>query len=138
MRRSLGCWLSARVGLGMLVLDSILNPLPSEVIRPGAQSQPVSAIPTEGSPIAGPHTALDMLLSVLQNPDTMPAEVRSNVCSLLGQLGRKGVVEEESSVQDVMRMKAKSRELLEGLATDSEGTTQMVSAAARRALETWA
>ena len=125
------------MGPGTLVLDAILNPLPSEVIRPGVQSQPVSAIPTEGSPIAGPRTALDMLLSVLQNPDTMPAEVRSNVCALLGQLGRKGVVS-ESRVQDVARMKGAAKELLEGLATKSEGNAQMVSAAARRALEAWA
>ena len=89
------------------------------------------------SPIAGPRTALDMLLSVLQNPDTMPAEVRSNVCALLGQLGRKGVVS-ESRVQDVARMRGAAKELLEGLATKSEGNAQMVSAAARRALEAWA
>lgn len=121
----------------MLVLDSILNPLPSEVFRPGTQSQPVSAIPTEGSPISGPHTALDMLLSVLRNPDTMPAEVRSNVCALLGQLGKKGVVD-ESRARDVARMKEESKELLEGLATNSEANTQMVSAGAKRALQTWA
>ncbi|KZT68996.1 hypothetical protein DAEQUDRAFT_727172 [Daedalea quercina L-15889] len=128
--------LSTHANGGTLVLDALLNPLPSEVIRP-SQSQPVSAIPTEGSPIAGSHTAFDMLLSVLRNPETMPAEVRSNVCALLGQLGRKNVVD-ESRAQDVARMKSSAKELLEGLVADPEENTQMVSASAKRALEAWA
>jgi len=128
--------LSTHANGGTLVLDAIMNPLPSEVIRP-SQSQPVSAIPTEGSPDAEPRTALDMLLSVLRNSDTMPAEVRSNVCALLGQLGRKGVAG-ENRAEDLARMKGAAKELLERLAADSEGSTQMVSASARRALEAWA
>ncbi|KAH9934795.1 uncharacterized protein B0H18DRAFT_978305 [Fomitopsis serialis] len=128
--------LSTHANGGTLVLDAIMNPLPSEVIRP-SQSQPVSAIPTEGSPDAEPRTALDMLLSVLRNSDAMPAEVRSNVCALLGQLGRKGVVGEDRA-EDLARMKGAAKELLERLAADSEGSTQMVSASARRALEAWA
>lgn len=76
-------------------------------------------------------------MSLLGHPRSMPAEVRSNVCSLLGQLGRKGVVT-ESRAEDMARMQRTTKELLEGLATDSEGNTQMVSASARRALEAWA
>ncbi|KAL1947755.1 hypothetical protein VTO73DRAFT_13479 [Trametes versicolor] len=123
---------------GTLVLDSLLNPLPTEAIR--STSQPLSAVSaSEGSPVVGPRRALDMLTNLLRDSSTnVPAEVRSNVCALLGHLGRKGVVA-ESRATDLQRMKDGTRELLEGLAHDSEvpGNPKVV-AAAKRALEAWA
>ena len=120
------------------MLDSLLNPLPTEAIR--TTSQPLSAVSaTEGSPVVGPRRALDMLISVLRegNPN-VPAEVRANVCALLGHLGRKGVVA-ESRATDLQRMKDGTRELIEGLAREGEAPSNpKVVAAAKRALEAWA
>ncbi|KAI8998730.1 hypothetical protein BD414DRAFT_475906 [Trametes punicea] len=122
---------------GTLVLDSLLNPLPTETIR--SSSQPLSAVSaTDASPVTGPRRALDMLISVLRdNNSNVPAEVRANVCALLGQLGRKGVVAESRAV-DLQRMKDSTRELLEGLSRAEGPSHAKVAAAAKRALEAWA
>lgn len=123
------------------MLDSLLNPLPTEAIR--TTSQPLSAVSaTEGSPVVGPRRALDMLASVLREPASaskVPPEVRANVCALLGHLGRKGVVA-ESRVTDLQRMKEATGELVEALAKDGDGSpaNAKVAAAAKRALEAWA
>ena len=126
---------------GTLVLDSLLNPLPSEALRSSSASQPVSAISvTEGSPVVGPGRALDMLIGTLRegSAPNVPPEVRSNVCALLGHLGRKGVVA-ESRATDVQLMTESTRELIEVLAKE-EGpqSNPKVATAAKRALEAWA
>ena len=126
---------------GTLVLDSLLNPLPSEALRSASTSQPMSAVSvTEGSPVVGPKRALDMLISTLRegSAPNVPPEVRLNVCALLGHLGRKGVVA-ESRATDVQRMTESARELFEVLARE-EGpqSSPKVAGAARRALEAWA
>ncbi|CDO70798.1 hypothetical protein BN946_scf184798.g114 [Trametes cinnabarina] len=121
---------------GTLVLDSLLNPLPAEAIR--SSSQPLSAVSaTESSPVTGPRRALDMLISVLRdsNPN-VPAEMRANVCALLGHLGRKGVVAESRAV-DLQRMKDSTRELIEGLSRADDPGNAKVAAAAKRTLEAW-
>lgn len=112
-----------------------MNPLPSEALRQ-PQSQPISAIPSEGSPaIVGPRRALDMLTAVLRNTDrSIEAEVCSNVCVLLGHLGRKGVVSEDRAA-DLERLKDSTRGLLEQAAQD--GNARSLNAAAKRALEAW-
>ncbi|CCL99147.1 uncharacterized protein FIBRA_01162 [Fibroporia radiculosa] len=120
---------------GTLVLDAILNPLPSEVVR-SSQSQPVSAVPTEGSPVVGPRSALDMLVFVLGNAESMPMEVRANVCALLGQLCRKGVVAKDRT-EDLARMKEATRELIEELGNEIDGKPSPLSVSAKRALEAW-
>ena len=123
------------------MLDSLLNPLPTEAIR--TTSQPLSAVSaTEGSPVVGPRRALDMLASVLREPASaskVPPEVRANVCALLGHLGRKGVVA-ESRATDLQRMKEATGELVEALAKDGDGSpaNAKVAASAKRALEAWA
>ncbi|TBU50670.1 hypothetical protein BD309DRAFT_944442 [Dichomitus squalens] len=131
--------ISTHANGGTLVLDSILNPLPSEAVR--TTSQPLSAVSvTEGSPVVGPRRALDMLISTLRegSAPNVPPEVRSNVCALLGHLGRKGVVA-ESRATDVQRMKESTRELLEALAKeDGPQGNPKVAVAAKRALEAWA
>ena len=90
--------------------------------------------------MVGPRRALDMLIGVLRegSAPNAPPEVRSNVCALLGHLGRKGVVA-ESRATDVQRMKESTRELIEALAKDDgpQGNPK-VAAAAKRALEAWA
>lgn len=129
---------------GTLVLDSLLNPLPTEAIR--TTSQPLSAVSaSEGSPVVGPRRALDMLVGVLRegSAPNVPPEVRSNVCALLGHLGRKGVVA-ESRTTDLEQMKESTKALIDALAKEAEGArgqvqaNAKVAAAAKRALEAWA
>ncbi|KAI0950311.1 hypothetical protein AcV7_008820 [Taiwanofungus camphoratus] len=128
--------MSTHANGGTLVLDAILNPFPAETIR-GSQLQSPSAATSEGSPVVDPRNALDMLVAVLRNSEkTIPVEVRANVCVLLGQLGRKGVVGDDR-IDDVERMKNSTRELLEGAVNSSEGNTRIFSSAAKRALEAW-
>ncbi|KZT11398.1 uncharacterized protein LAESUDRAFT_734264 [Laetiporus sulphureus 93-53] len=131
--------LSMHINGGTMVLDAILNPLPSEVIRSTLSlSQPASAISSDGSPVADLHSALDMLVVVLKNTDNnFAVEISANVCALLGQLGRKGVVSPDR-VDDVARMKLCTKELLETAAANRDGGARMLSAAAKRALEAFA
>ncbi|TCD60352.1 hypothetical protein EIP91_010326 [Steccherinum ochraceum] len=71
-------------------------------------------------------------------PASLPVEVRANICSLLGHLGRKGVVVNRE--QDVQVLRDSTKEYLEALARDA-GTTDgqnKSAAAAKRALEAWA
>lgn len=118
---------------GTLVLDSILNPLPSEVIRP-SQSQPASAVAVD-SPVVGPRSALDMLVSVLSSTEkTIAAEIRANICQLLGQLGKPGAVSEDRAA-DVARMKERTRNPLEKAA--SSPGENVLSVSAKRALDAW-
>ncbi len=89
----------------------------------------------------GPRRALDMLIGVLRegSAPNVPPEVRSNVCALLGHLGRKGVVAENRAI-DLQQLKESTRESIEALAKDPEGPqgNPKVVAAAKRALEAWA
>ncbi|KAH9951320.1 hypothetical protein B0H21DRAFT_718473 [Amylocystis lapponica] len=129
--------LSTHEAGGTLVLDAILNPLPTETIR-SSQSQPISAVTSDGSPVVGPRRTLDMLTAVLRSSQgNIAPEVRANVCGLLGQLGRAGVVKDDRK-NDVDQMKDSTRELLENAARETEETLKVFSGAARRALEAWA
>lgn len=126
--------LSTHANGGTLVLDSILNPLPSEVIRP-SQSQPASAVAVD-SPVVGPRSALDMLVSVLSSTErTVAAEIRANICQLLGQLGKSGAVSEDRAA-DVARMKERTQNLLEKAASSPD--ENVLSVSAKRALDAWA
>lgn len=112
-----------------------MNPLPVETpLRGGSLPMPVSAGPAADSPAVGtPRRALDMLVSCLRNADgRLPAEVRANVCALVGQLGRPGVVP-DSRAQDVRVLRDELRELLDAARADPAP----VGAAAKRALEAW-
>ncbi|KAI0798080.1 hypothetical protein C8Q75DRAFT_796346 [Abortiporus biennis] len=152
--------LSTHAAGGTLVLDALLNPLPLEsTSRQNSLNNPISAggvIPTpgvmggggEGSPIVGPRRALDMLTSVLRGSSsipttpstTTPMEVRSNICALVGHLGRKGVVSSDRE-RDVETMKESLRDLLECAAKDNNNgvtdTPKGFGASAKRALEVW-
>lgn len=122
--------------IGLIVLDALLNPLPSEA--PSRAALPVSAgPPSTDSPVVGnggPRRALDMLVTSLRNTDgKTPMEVRANICALVGHLGHTGVVPESRS-HDVDTMKEALKELLVA-AKDESGH---VGAAAKKALEAWA
>ena len=120
---------------GLVVLDAIMNPLPTETPRGAAAfAVPVSAGPATDSPLVGtPRRALDMLASCLRNADgRLPAEVRANLCAAVGHLGRAGVVP-ESRADDLRVMQEELRDLLVAAAQDPNP----VGAAAKRALETW-
>lgn len=114
-----------------------MNPLPTEAVR-SAQSVPVSAAASEGSPTVTARTALDMLAYVLRNADNnMPVEVRANACALLGQLGRTGSVAANRGV-DLEKLKDSTRDLLENAAREADGNAKVLAGAAQRALEAWA
>ncbi|KAH9946201.1 uncharacterized protein BXZ73DRAFT_86375 [Epithele typhae] len=123
---------------GTLVLDSLLNPLPTEAVRATTQP-PMSAVSaTENSPTVGPRRALDMITAVLRESagPKVPPEVRANACALLGHLGRKGVVAENRAT-DLARMKDATREVVEALARDEDQGNGRVAASGKRALEAW-
>ncbi|EMD38507.1 hypothetical protein CERSUDRAFT_113687 [Gelatoporia subvermispora B] len=128
--------LSTHSAGGTLVLDSILNPLPTEAVR-SPQSVPVSAATSEGSPTVHPRHTLDMLVYALRNADNnMPAEVRANVCALLGQLGRKGTVTDDRAL-DLQKLKDSTRDLMESASREQNGNAKVLAGAAQRALEAW-
>ncbi|KIP09107.1 hypothetical protein PHLGIDRAFT_103348 [Phlebiopsis gigantea 11061_1 CR5-6] len=127
--------LSTHSSGGLVVLDAIMNPLPTETPRGAAAfAVPVSAGPATDSPAVGtPRRALDMLASCLRNADgRLPAEVRANLCALVGHLGRPGVVP-ESRAQDLRAMQEELKDLLAAAANDPNP----VGAAAKRVLDTW-
>ncbi|KZT26246.1 hypothetical protein NEOLEDRAFT_1132274 [Neolentinus lepideus HHB14362 ss-1] len=143
--------LSMFPGGGKIVVDAVLNPLPQEVSL--RQSKPLASAsnPTSASTgsassspiVVGPTRALDMLTTVLKSPETpplIPVEVRANVCSLLGQLGKKGTVnEDDHRAADVDKVKSATRELLESSARISGGNGgALMSGAAKKALDAWA
>ncbi|THG97815.1 hypothetical protein EW026_g4259 [Hermanssonia centrifuga] len=128
--------LSTHTSGGLVVLDALLNPLPTETPPHGGPlSQPISAGPSTDSPAIGmPRRALDMLVSSLRNADgRTPVEVRGNICALLGRLGRQGVVP-ESRVHDVGAMKLSTKEWVE----EAAGEEGPIGGAARKTLEAWA
>ena len=121
--------------IGLVVLDALLNPLPSEMAARAALSMPVSAGPpsTDSPAVGGPKRALDMLVISMRNADgKMPMEVRANICALVGHLGHAGVVP-DSRAHDVHTMKETFRDLLE-FAKDESGH---VGNAAKKALDAW-
>lgn len=139
--------ISTRTGGGVIVLDSIMNPLPSEVNARGGAAPisaggPLTAGNGVDSPVMGPRRALDRLVAVLRAPSTsepqaprtpiIPVEVRANVCALVGRLGRKGVVPEDR-IRDLQAMKESLKEILEH--ATKEGNE--VATAAKRVLEAW-
>lgn len=98
-----------------------------------SSGEPESQNSAEESPVAGPARALDVLIGVLKNPESRcPAEVRANVCTLFGQLGRKGGVEAERA-DDVQHLKEATKAVLENLAEGKD----LLAGAAKRTLETW-
>lgn len=122
--------------IGLIVLDALLNPLPSEANPRGALVVPPSAGPsaTDSPVVGGPRRALDMLVHSMRNSDgKTPNEVRANICSLVGRLGHAGVVP-ESRAQDVHILKESFGDILT-MGKDEPGP---FGVAAKKALDAWA
>lgn len=119
---------------GVIVLDAIMSPLPSEVTQgpnPLSSNAPGSG---EASPVVGPARAIEGLGSLLKRSNPRcPPEVKANVCALLGQLGRKGGRTSEERKTDVEKMKAATKDVL---AKYSQGK-DVLGKAAKSVLEAW-
>jgi hypothetical protein len=103
-------------------------------------SESAASMSSEASPVTGPPRALDLLLAALKNRSGRNApEVRANICALLGQLGRPGVVDEADAAR-LAKMKHQAKPILEAAAaTDrtSQGHTALATTA-EKAIEGWA
>ena len=120
------------------VLDSITCELPKEVSPSRQNSLDVEASDTK--PNSGtqftPTTALDMLVHILENTDSkFPAELRSNACTLLTNLGSNTTVEGEVRKEEKTRVSTAVRPMLESLKSTPESLH--ISVAAQRALSVW-
>jgi hypothetical protein len=121
---------------GPIVLDAITSPLPTEVQQAPNPLPSLGESETtsneESSPVV-PKRALDVLLVVLKGPDSRcPIEVRANICTLLGQLGRKGVAEGDREVE-AQKMKDAASEMLQSFLKGKD----LLAGAAKRTLEAW-
>lgn len=104
------------------VSPSRQNSLDSTVANP---SVPTLSLPD--APQETQETALDMLVFILDNPEgKYPAELRANVCALLGELGKNVAGS---------RIRELARPTLEKVQTTPDSL--VLSAAARNALEVW-
>lgn len=146
--------------IGPLALEAIIAPLPIEVAPNSAASGPISTAtstssdvdspiitsPTVHSRLPTPRRAVDRLNAILKNtatsvakttnnrpnPVNFPVEVRANVCTLLGQVGRK------ASGDQLQRLSDATKSTLEGLTKNGgQGRDAVLSTAAQRALDCW-
>lgn len=145
---------------GTLVLRAIVSPLPTEVTPSIPNSMAIPATPSTSSEVESPNIwspgarhrppqnrALDHLVSILRNiyknDDTQglrlavtsyPNEVRTNVCSLFGQVTKHTSGEDVDTIQDEVKP------VLEELSRHSQGLGResMLGNAAKRVLDMWA
>lgn len=145
---------------GALVLRAIVSPLPAEVTPSIPNSMAIPATPSTSSEVESPNIlslgarhrpqqirALDHLVSILRNSskndDTQglrlaaasyPNEVRTNVCSLFGQ------VTKHTSGEDVDTIQEGVKPVLEELSRHSQGLGResMLGNAAKKVLDMWA
>ena len=119
----------------MIVLDAMVSPLPTEVTQgpnPLSLTPPVS---DEASPVVGPARAIESLASLLKRPNPRcPPEVKANVCTLLGQLGRKGGRTTKERETDVEKLKAAMKDIL---VKYSQLGDDVLGKAAKSVLEAW-
>ncbi|KAI5122938.1 hypothetical protein M0805_006820 [Coniferiporia weirii] len=126
----------------IFILDAVVAELPKEMHAPSRQnsfnaSSTLALGNSPSSPVVGPSSALDMLVTVLNNTGgKFPAELRTNLCALLGELGREGLKSESGGRErEVEKVRAATRSALEKTQTTPDSL--VLSAAARKALETW-
>ncbi|KAI6109851.1 hypothetical protein F5141DRAFT_811938 [Pisolithus sp. B1] len=145
---------------GALVLRAIVAPLPAEVTPGIPSSMAIPATPSTSSEVESPNIwspgarhrppqnrALDHLVSIVRNisknddaqglrlaATSYPIEVRTNVCSLFGQ------VTKHVSGEDADIVKDEARPVLEELSRHGQGLGResMLGNAARRVLDMWA
>lgn len=129
---------------GALVLNALTAPLPVEATPPSTGSAPVStpastSSETMDSPIIFSPTgasskipsvrrALDQLVVTLKS-ESIPAEVRTNICAFFGQISRRGAGD------GLQRLKDATRPLLEELV--SVHGQSMLGSAAKKVLDMW-
>ncbi|KAA1469477.1 hypothetical protein DENSPDRAFT_835109 [Dentipellis sp. KUC8613] len=118
---------------GNIALDAITTPLPQEAQQPAPAA---IADPNDvSSPVVAPGRALDMLVTVLKNHGgRFQEEVRINVCTLVGHIGRKGATTADREAE-LAKVKAEVKPLLEQAAA-SERESRLKLAAAK-ALQLW-
>lgn len=111
-----------------------MSPLPVEVTQGANPLSPNVPGPDEASPVVGPARAIESLGSLLQRPNPRcPPEVKANVCTLLGQLGRKGGRTSRERETDVEKLKVATKDIL----TKYSQGDDMVGKAAKNVLEAW-
>ncbi|TFY83894.1 hypothetical protein EWM64_g117 [Hericium alpestre] len=117
---------------GNVALDAITSPLPKE-----AQQGPALAVESNdvSSPVVTPGRALDMLITVLKNqPNRFQEEIRVNVCTLLGHIGREGAVTADRATE-LEKVKTETKPLLDVVAGAEQESR--LKAAAVKALQLW-
>ena len=119
---------------GVIALDAIMSPLPTEVTQGPNPLSPNAPIPEEASPVVGPARAIEALGSLLKRSNhRCPPEVKANVCTLLGQLGRKGSRTSKERETDVEKLRAATKDIL---VRYSQGD-DILGKAAKNVLEAW-
>ena len=125
---------SVEVTPGVIVLDAIMSPLPTEVTQ---GSNPLSANAPgsdEASPVIGPTRAIEALVWLLKRSNPRcPSEVKANVCTLLSQLGRKGGRTSSERETDVEKLKMATKDILVRCSKGDD----LFGKAAKKVLETW-
>ena len=123
------------------MLDAVVVDLPKEVSPPSRQnSLNVGVAASEKEPssaAASPATALDVLVDILTNVEgKYPAELRANLCQLLGEVGRESLkAESKGRGEQVEAVRSATRATLESIRGSPDSFS--LSAAARKALENW-
>lgn len=126
------------------MLDAVVSELPKEAAPPSRQnSLNLDSVPAAGkdnalaTPVTGPRTALNMLVSILLNrEDKFPAEVRANLCALLAQLGHESLKNQGGGrAVEVDKIREATRAALESARASPDSL--VLNDAAHKALESW-
>ena len=111
-----------------------MSPLSAEVTQGPNPLSPNAPASDETSPVVGPTRPIEGLATLLKRSNPRcPMEVKANVCTLLGQLGRKGGRTSREREADVEKLKAATKDTL---VKYSQGE-DLLSKAAKNVLEAW-
>jgi hypothetical protein len=111
-----------------------MSPLPVEAKQGKNSFPPNTTGSDEGSPVVGPSRAIDGLISLLKLSNSRcPPEVKANVCTLIGQLGRKGGQTCKEREADCGQLKAATKETVVKISQGED----MLGKAAKNVLEAW-
>lgn len=118
----------------MVAIDAVMSPLPVETKQGKNSLSPNATGSDEGSPIVGPTRAIDGLVTLLKlsNP-RCPPEVKANVCTLLGQLGKGGSRTSKERETDVEQLKVAAKDIVVKLSQGDD----MLGRAGKNVLEAW-
>lgn len=108
-----------------LAVEATQGPNPLSPNAPGSD---------EASPVVGPTRAVEGLVSLLKRTTPRcPTEVKANVCTLFGQLGRKGGRTSKEREAEVEKLKIAAKDTL---VKCSQGD-DLFGKAAKKVLEGW-